>query len=86
MRSTSRGTRWQQHLFDPHGLDLIREIFPEDPVELAQQFAGCDVPGKDSPESLSGPLRAEVGGHGDVEDPAEGVDTENKSAESMVLR
>src|SRR6187549_916412 len=32
------GTRCRQHLLDPHGFDLIHEIFPEDPVAIAQQI------------------------------------------------
>ena len=34
------GTRCRQHLVDPHGFDLIHDIFPEDPVAISEQIAG----------------------------------------------
>lgn len=65
-----RRTRCRQHLVDPHGFDLVHEIFPEDPVAIAQQIAGRGVPGKGFPELLRGPLRSGTSGHGKVENPA----------------
>jgi hypothetical protein len=32
--SLSGGTRCRQHLFDPHGFDLVHERFPKDPVAI----------------------------------------------------
>ncbi len=44
--SLPRRTRCRQHLFDPHGLHLVHDFFPEDPVAIAEQMAGCGVSGE----------------------------------------
>jgi hypothetical protein len=46
--------RCRQHLIDPHGLNLVHDFLPEDPVPIAEQIAGCGVPGKDFAELLRG--------------------------------
>ena len=46
-----------QDLFDSHGLDLIHKFLSKDSIAIAQEIAGCRVPGERFPELVSGPLR-----------------------------
>ncbi len=64
------GTWCRQHLVDPHGFDLVHEFFPEDLVAIAQQIAGCSVPGKGFSALLRCLLRGGKSSHGKVENPA----------------
>src|SRR4051794_36092546 len=48
--------RCRKHLFDSHGLDLLHKLLAEDPVPVAQQIAGCGLPGKGFPQLVRGPL------------------------------
>jgi hypothetical protein len=76
-------TRCRQQLVDTNGFDLIHEIFPEDPVTIAQQIAGRGVPGKGFPELLRGPLRSGMSGHGKVENAAAVVCQHQKHIEHL---
>src|SRR5260370_29091881 len=58
-----------QHLFDPHGVDLMREVMPKDPIAIPQQIARRGVPGKGFPQLLYSPFRCWTSGHGEVENP-----------------
>ena len=77
------GTRCRQHLFDPHGFDWIHDIFPEDPVAIAQQMTGCCIPRKGFPELLRGPLRGGMSGDSKVEDPASVVSQHQKHIQDL---
>jgi hypothetical protein len=61
--------RGRQHLFDPHGFHLLDEVSAEDPIPIAQQIAGCRVPGKRFSELVSGPLRGRMGSDGEMQNP-----------------
>ena len=75
--------RCRQHLFDPHGFQLIHEIFPEDPVAISQQIAGRGVPRKGFAELLRGPLRSGMSGYGKVENPAAVVRQHQKHIQDL---
>lgn len=77
------GTRCRQHLFDPHGFDLIHEIFSEDPVAIAQQVARRSVPGKGLPELLIGLLCGVMSGQGKVQNPASVVSQHQKCIQHL---
>src|ERR1700756_1122599 len=64
-----RRARSGQDLFDTHGLDLMNEVPPKDPVAIPQQVAGRGVPRKGLPELLDAPFRCRMRGHGKVENP-----------------
>jgi hypothetical protein len=53
--------RGGEHLFDAHGLDLLHEVLPEDPIPIPQQVTRSTVPRKRLPELVRGPFRGRVG-------------------------
>ena len=69
IRPLPRRTRRGQHLFDPHGLDLMNEVLPKDPIAIPQQIAWCSVPWKGLPKLLYTPFRCGMSGHGKMEYP-----------------
>jgi hypothetical protein len=51
-------------------IPIAHEFSLEDPAAIAEQIAGCRVPGKGFPKVLRGPLGGGRSGHGKVKNPA----------------
>lgn len=66
--STLPRRAWRgQDLFDPHGLNLMNEVLPKDPIAVPQQVTWRCVPWKSLSKLLNGPSRCGMSCHSKVE-------------------